>query len=556
MNYMIKICLTALIGVTLISSCDESFLDEEVRDSFAPSSLKDELGFEAAVVGLHHHYSTWLTTGSNQSLPGMSQVGTDIVWAPSGRAGGVRAYYDYATLTPEDSPSQRLWSYLYKMIGNANVLIQNAEGEEAELTQEQKDGYNAEARFFRAYAYNMLATLYGDVPLLTEPVVGARTDFTRTPLSEVNKQIEEDLLFAADHLPTIDNARYEARANQDMARQLLAEVYLRMDKPDLAEEQADAIINSGRFSLVTERYGVQADQPGDAFSDMFFVGNMRRSQGNTEAIWVLEVENPTDVPGGSSGPSQYRRVWGGAYHDLPGMVPADSLGGRGLTRIRLNNWVLYGLYEPGDMRNSRHSIKRQQYFNNPDPKYDPIRGFPVPYGQDAEFTLADESVIKIFAADTIYKYAPYTLKWKQFDPRDTFGWGMWKDFLLMRLGETYLLRAEARFKQGDLAGAAEDINKLRDRANASNVAPGDVDLNLILDERARELVAEENRRMTLVRTGTLVERARRLTGTEPLAGGEIETTNGLQDHHMLLPIPQSEIELNKDAELKQNPNYN
>ena len=67
----------------------------------------------------------------------------------------------------------------------------------------------------------------------------------------------------------------------------------------------------------------------------------------------------------------------------------------------------------------------------------------------------------------------------------------------MRLGETYLLRAEARFRQGNLTGAADDINKLRDRAfkeassgnpNAGKVSENQIDIDFILDERARELI--------------------------------------------------------------------
>src|SRR5690606_40698321 len=84
------------------------------------------------------------------------------------------------------------------------------------------------------------------------------------------------------------------------------------------------------------------------------------------------------------------------------------------------------------------------------------------------------------------------LKWGHFDPRDTFGYGMWKEFILMRLGETYLLKAEAQFLQGNTSGAAATINILRDRAQAPTVAGSDIDLNFILDERARELLAEEN----------------------------------------------------------------
>lgn len=129
----------------------------------------------------------------------------------------------------------------------------------------------------------------------------------------------------------------------------------------------------------------------------------------------------------------------------------------------------------------------------------------------------------------------------------------------MRLGETYLLRAEARFRQGNLAGAAEDINVLRDRAflesrqktgnpDLGKVYAGDITLDFILDERARELVAEENRRMTLVRTNTLLQRAKlNVDNAKPITG--------LDEDNLLLPIPLNDIQLNKDAKLEQNPGY-
>lgn len=545
----------AFLTLILVSGCDESFLDEKVLDAYSPQTLKDKLGFEAAAVGMYNQFSTFLTTTDDQTILGMFQLGTDIVWNPMGRSNGyARPYHDYATLTSTDGASVRLWRYLYRLINNANIMIKNAEGGGISgMTQDEIDAYNGEARFFRAYAYNMLATLYGGVPLVTEPVTQAKTDFVRASLDDVNALVINDLIFAVNHLRDIDKAK-EGRVNKSAARQLLAEAYLRTNQPDKAEIQCTEIIESGFFGLIKERYG-DVSKPGDPFSDMFRMGKQRRSQGNKEVIWILEQENPTDVPNGSTGYPQQRRIWGAGYHDEPGMEPCDSLGGRGLTRMRLDNWVLYSLYPPGDMRNSVYSIHRQHYFNNTQAKFDNIRGKPVPYGKDTLFVLANNDTIKIFALDTVYKLAPYTLKWGHFDPRDAFGYGMWKDFILMRLGETYLLRAEARFYQGKTGLAADDINELRTRAHAPLVSASDITLDFILDERARELLAEENRRMTLVRTGTLVERARRLNGTTPLANGNIETTNGLQDFHMLLPIPQTEIDLNKDAVLEQNPGY-
>ncbi|WP_215224438.1 RagB/SusD family nutrient uptake outer membrane protein [Echinicola shivajiensis] len=553
----IKLFLSALCILGFLSGCSEDFLDEEVLDSYAPEVLTDRLGFEAAVIGLHYQYGTMFTTTDDQTIRGVWQLGTDIAWAPAGRSNGdARPYFDYEILNSTDNAARKIWGSYYRLINNANILIQSTSGETVQgVTSEEMAVFRAEGKFFRALAYHNLVTHFGDVPLLTEPLAAPKTDFVRTPVAEVDNIVVQDLLEAVESLPNIGEAAENGRANKEMARQLLAEVYLRRGEDAKAEEQCTEIINGGRLSLVRDRYGVRANDPGDAFSDMFLYGNQRRSQGNTEGIWVLEAENPADVTGGSSGAPQQRRVWVASYHDLPGMHPSDTTGGRGLARMRLNDWVVYGLYADNDMRNSKYSIKRTLYFNNPDPKYDAIRGQEVPYGKDAEFILDDGSSVKIFAADTIYKYVPYTLKWGQYDIRDNFGWGMWKDFILMRLGETYLLRAEARFKQGNLDGAAADINVLRDRAHTDMVSASDIDLDFILDERVRELLAEENRRKTLVRTGTLVERAKRLSGEESLAGGAIETTNGLSENHLLMPIPQTEIDLNKDADLGQNSGY-
>ena len=128
--------------------------------------------------------------------------------------------------------------------------------------------------------------------------------------------------------------------------------------------------------------------------------------------------------------------------------------------------------------------------------------------------------------DSLNVFYPHPTKWGAYDETDDFGYAVVKDWPVMRLGETYLLRAEARFRQGNTQGAADDINVLRDRAfkDYRAVAPGagkvtadQIDIDFILDERARELISEENRRMTLVRTNTLAERIKLNGDMEPAA---------------------------------------
>jgi hypothetical protein len=300
---------------------------------------------------------------------------------------------------------------------------------------------------------------------------------------------------------------------------------LRQGKNDLAETQCLNIINGKKFSIINARFGVKKALPGDPFSDMFIVGNQRRRQGNTEAIWVQELEY--NIPGGSSSLDQHRRVWVPYYSNVPGMLVADSLGGRGIGRIRLSSWVIKGLYKTPDMRNSVFNIKRDFYYNDP---------------KNAKF---GQKVIPL-PADTLYKIIPFTTKWNHYLDADPTGNGAYKDLIMMRLGETYLLLAEAQLKQNKLSEAATSINVLRTRANAAQVSASDITLDFILDERVRELIGEENRRMTLARTGTLVDRVKKLN---------IIQNATIQPFHKLFPVPQSEIDLNKDAALGQNLGY-
>ncbi|NMB72673.1 MAG: RagB/SusD family nutrient uptake outer membrane protein, partial [Bacteroidales bacterium] len=124
MKKYIRMIVGALLALTFVIGCDDSFLDEKVLDAYAPETLKDKLGFEAAAIGLYNHFSTFLTTTDDQTILGMFQLGTDIVWNPMGRSNGyARPYHDYATLTSTDGASIRLWRYLYKLINNANILI-------------------------------------------------------------------------------------------------------------------------------------------------------------------------------------------------------------------------------------------------------------------------------------------------------------------------------------------------------------------------------------------------------------------------------------------------
>ena len=524
---MKKLIFIALIFPVLAGflSCKKSFLDEKSDSAYSPlTTFKNVAGLEAGIAGLQASVREQYTMQVTQSLLAIFQVGTDV--ALNGLDAGEAAPFENYSLLNSESPAVlNYWTWAYKVINNSNLIIKGASDSTAVLTTAQRSVYLGEAKFYRAYAYNFLVTLWGQVPLIDQPLDAPKTDFTRASLESLNGLINTDLLYAAANLPNIDAVSKPGRISKEAAQQLLAEAYLRQGKNDLAEAQCLNVINSKKFSMVNARFGVKKALPGDPFSDMFIVGNQRRRQGNTEAIWVQEMEY--NIPGGSSSLDQHRRVWVPYYSNVAGMLVADSLGGRGIGRIRLSPWVIKNLYKGTDMRNSVYNIKRDFYYNDP---------------KNAKF---GQKVVPL-PADTLYKIVPFTTKWNHYLDADPTGNGAYKDLIMMRLGETYLLLAEAQLKQSRPIDAATSINVLRTRANAAQVTAADMTMDFILDERVRELIGEENRRMTLARTGTLVDRLKKLNFVQ---------TSTVQAFHQLFPIPQSEIDLNKDAPLGQNTGY-
>lgn len=553
------------LSLLLTTSCGD-YLTEKPY-SFDNTGHIDPATIDAELVGLHRIFAELWGYSGHQGFLSCWQIGTDICSA--GATQGVEnPFYQYADLNAENYGVMYLWQKCYEFVNNANLII-------ASVGDDNKPA-NAEARFFRAYAYNTLVTLWGDVPLLDKPITVPTFDFTRRAVADVDKLIDDDLQYGIANLPDVGAAAKPSRINKDMARQLAAEAYLRMGMRDNsyfanAEQCASAIIDGGKYTLMEERYGKFLGEGGDAYRDMFRFGNQRRSQGNGEGIWVFEMEFNNQVTGGTIDNPQHRRVWQPALHKNDGYDNCDSLGGRGNGRLRLSNFMKYTVWRGlnGDMRNSNYNIRRVVYYNRP--------GFSQQIAVDAKgFRVAMESPDKVrevsvgfgdriipYPADSLEVLYPYCTKWGGYDPTDDFGYAIVKDWPIMRLGETYLLRAEARFRRNNAAGAAADINKLRDRAfkaarvttgNATlgSVSASDINIDFILDERARELIGEENRRMTLVRTGKLADRVPMNGDTSP--DGKVITGFDAKKH-VLLPVPLSEIQMNKDTELKQNPGY-
>lgn len=178
------------------------------------------------------------------------------------------------------------------------------------------------------------------------------------------------------------------------------------------------------------------------------------------------------------------------------------------------------------------------------------------------------------------------------------------EYMIARVAETYLIRAEAYLALGQTSQAAADINVLRDRVGAPHVSASDIDIDFILDERTRELFGEEQRLITLNRlscnpncgsyvtskyptqdattSNTLYERVRKygfsytnITDAQQAEYGRTLTyvdgfgnevaagTPGAQKRYIpnvkpweyQYPIPGQVIDSNTGAEYPQNPGY-
>ena len=541
-SLIVIICLGFLLG---FNSCSEEILKETPLDFFSPeNAFVSKAGFDAALVGLYDATRVEMASGDNKNEVIMSEC-TDVATNAAASATAINS--NWQRMNPTNAYPVFYWNWAYQLvISRANTIISRIENPEITWDSEnEKNEILAEARFFRGYAYSVLVNLFGGVPIVKEEVTSPKYDYVRATKQEVLEFIIEDLKFASQYLPATTTE--DGKIVKAAADHYLSETYLGLKQYDKAIEAASDVINSGLYKIMTERFG-DLSRPGDVFSDLFWTHQINRSSGNLETIWALQVEyGVTGGIPGDGGNGQLRR-WGPAYYYITdpdkkvGIALCDSLG-------RPNGWICptdYARYDiwrsdwGNDMRNSKYNIRRDYYFNSGNYKGQKLNK------KDGYWYIGDVQIRKIESIDTMRYIYPWFRKIEGIPQGEIVYGRNYNEFIKVRLAETYLLRAEAYLMSGDKPKAADDINVLRNRAHATPVTAGEVDLDYILDERARELIVEERRLRTLNRMGKTVERVKKYNFRE---------VDFIEDYHNLWPIPQSAIDANKDAVLEQNPGY-
>ncbi|MDB4914437.1 MAG: RagB/SusD protein [Gemmatimonadetes bacterium] len=526
----------AAIALTGPLACNtDDLLVEHPKTILVPDNLYvDVAGFEAGLNALYYQVRRE-RSGVDNSDPSNNITATAFTIGTDNGYGNYlspseRLFQEFGVQnTSLNSFTNNIWTQMYQTINAANTLINRADNPAIAWTATDKARIVGEAKLVRAWAYRHLIYLFGDVPVTLTESSGdnVKTDWDRVPRDSVRKIIIQDLLDAEAGLPL--TSTNNGKVTKAVAEHYLAEMYLWAGNNAAAETKAAAVVNSGAYKLITARYGVNASQPGAAFMDQFQDGNADRSQGNTEALWVLQYAE--NVAGG--GGSIMRRSWLTRYESNAGMQLSPVYGGRGIGRLAITKWAL-GIYEAADVRGGQYAVRRFYLYNNP---------ANLPAGKKIGDTLYTNGTAAEKVSNPIW---PSTRKWDYASVTDPTGTTNFEDQPYIRLAETYLLLAEAQFKQGNLAGAAANINIVRARAGASAITPAQVTLDFILDERSRELVTEEQRRYTLIRTGTWLTRTKLYN---PLAAVNVVARDSI------LPIPQAVIDANLTKKMPQNPGY-
>jgi hypothetical protein len=467
-------------------------------------------------------------------------------------------------IIPTSVAITNIWSSLYANVCQANLILTRIEN--ASLLDADKKAIRGQALFFRGYSYNLLANMYGGVPVFVDEISAPRRDFVRATREETYTQAKNDFEEAISLLGNIDGVK-DGQVSKQLAQHFLAEVYISLGNYDKAIEAATATIDYSGTKLMTSRFGSHTDEPGDVYTDMYKTNNQNRSSGNWESLWVLQYDY---LNAGSAMDSQWS-YFNPRYADV--VLTVDGItttaflgntsekGGRSTAWSQGTKYFYDEIWEPGDIRNSEYMIVRDLQIDNP---ASPAFG---------KWLIADGYVQEPF----LKQWYPFLKKFAGITPSDyyqldnngnpmltPFGEHLiinisstWRDEYLVRLADTYLLRAEAYLGKNNQAAAATDINAVRSRAHAPLANAAEINIDYILDERLRELYGEELRLATLMRLGKFVDRVRRYNAFYYNRDGKEFNSTGrnIEDYHNLLPIPYTEIERNVFAVLEQNPGY-
>lgn len=219
LNRILFAALMASVTGSSITSCSESFLDENLTTQHSTDRFKTQEGLDE------------LVTGAYQKL----KFKFNYIWGIQCYNMGVDEFTDANNVIPawnhysqdlnssENAANQPIWDNYYGLVEPANILIQNI----PQYYNQSSPTYNTrlgEAHFLRAYAYFELVKQFGGVPLKLVPSTSAETYFTRNSAEEIYIQVISDFGEAYRLLP--NKGESIGRINKYAAAHFLAKAHL------------------------------------------------------------------------------------------------------------------------------------------------------------------------------------------------------------------------------------------------------------------------------------------------------------------------------------------
>lgn len=371
--------------------------------------------------------------------------------------------------------------------------------------------YRNEARFLRAYSYYHGMDLFGTMPFSTENS-NAADGLPAINRTDLFNWIEGELLAIEDQMIPARMNEY-GRADQAALQMVLAKMYLNAEVYTGSQRNDDALIYTNK--VINSGYTI----PAVPYALSFYADNDSNGA-QSEFIWTLNFDGLRTQTFGGTTYLTHAPVGGN-------MDPAEFgiNGGWGGIRTTPEFVELF----PGE-ENSADT--RETFFTD-----------------DQTKEIADVGQFKNGFA--IQKYRNIDINGNA--GSDAVGDFVDIDFPIFRLSDAYLMYAEATVRGaagGDLSLATSYINQIRERAygnTSGNVVASQINLDFILDERARELHWECHRRQDLIRFGQFT------TGKIWAWKGNVRSGTTTAAFRNVLPIPAQEINLNPN--LIQNPGY-
>lgn len=607
---MKKILYFAVLGLAAaaaLSACtrDDDFLTEKPKTIYTIETAFDKsTQIDAVIASAYNKFIDintwgeweWSNTNDNGSATGTKTQGifhghgTDVLGPTKGK-GSVNALLgNYWALKSDNSNFNNVWNDLYQVASYANLALEGLKVIE-DIPSDEAVYLDAQARFFRGWAYLRLAEMFGGVPLVEELNQSVKLDYVRATREETYSFAIEDLKVAVAGLPAYPAQK--GRAARGIAGHFLCEAYLgrgiesgNSSDYDLAVSAADAVITA--YPIMTSRFGTRSEgsngdgypdngtprykADGTPYFDLFCYGNYDYAKGNTESLMIapgityadFSAYGGTRVPYGYTCGSAYRdKQWSDAMKEVnnassPWQGNIDKTlfrDGQLDASINCQAWDIVGSTDYSD------EVVWDGYFATDDRNAQNIRYNPVVMDQDSPqyLQVVQKEWLKEEALLTRVSGKVTSLDYWGVDLDHAYMWGALyyfygRDWYIARSAETYLLRAEAKLRKGDPSGAAADVNAVRARSNATYRYPS-VDIYDILDERARELAWEEFRWNTLLRMGSKGSNEVMKTQLEKYSYGTNDTgafAGQAFPSWTLFPIPETVIELNSELVMEQN----